>query len=1067
MSPALDRHVVTAVLVAHQGARWLPETLKALLTQTRPVQRLVVVDTGSTDRGPAVLTEVAGEDRLLRLPPDTGYGAAVAEALRHRAASLPLPGQEPGTPRTEWIWLLHDDSAPAPDALAMLLRAADADPDAAILGPKLRDWDDRRRLLEVGVTIDGAGRRGTGVEHLELDQGQHDGTRAVLAVSTAGMLVRREVYEKVGGLDPAFGLFRDDVDLCWRVQAAGHRVLVVSDAVVHHAEASARGLREIGAPIGSPRRRDRRNALYVLLANLPAGPALRALVRTLLGTVLRALYLAAAKRPDAARDEAAAFGDVLRDPRALLRARRLRAGGRRRVYHHIRRLQPRRVALRRLQERLAAVASREHRRHDESHEPASEGPGALRRLLTRPGAVTVLGLGAVTLAAERTLLAAGGRLGGGALLPPPGGASDLWERYVQAWHPVGLGSAEQAPPSLGVLAALSTLTLGKPWLAVSILLLGCVPLAGLTAYAAARALVVEPPPTGRRARRRDGGPRVPLFAVRVWIAVTYALLPVATGAVAGGRLGTAVVHVLLPLVVWCFARMYALPRSRPASRAQRRRAAWAAAALLAVCMAFVPLTWPLAVVGGVLAWAAFGTARTRRVDRRLVVALGVPPVLLLPWTVSLLVHPSRFLLETGLHLGADPAPTAVRLLTLNPGGPGTPPSWALGGVLLVAVLALPLRSRRLLVLLGWTLALAGLLAAIGVSAVTVTKGADRGAVWPGAALLPAAVGVLAAAVAAVLRAREAVAGRHLPYRVGGALVLLSALTAPVLTAGAWIAGGARDPIGKVPADTVPPFLAGPAGPRTLVLSRGGDGRVTYTVLRGAEPRLGDAETPAPEAVRRRMDALVAAFAAGHGDAAALTRMGVQYILVPRPAEDPTTGVVDATPGLSRTSRTDEFGVWRLQASSGRLLLLDRGAVTPLPAGPVTASVDVPPGTGARTLLLVEPADGGWRATLDGRELTGRRFDGWALAYDVPAEGGRLELRRGQGLRKAWILLQGAAVLVVVALALPGGQAGGMPVLPGRIPRPPRGRRARRVSGTPSEPAPHGGAAPPVAAGEPT
>ncbi|WP_119728683.1 glycosyltransferase family 2 protein [Thermomonospora amylolytica] len=1071
MSPALDRHVVTAVLVAHQGARWLPETLKALLTQTRPVQRLVAVDTGSTDRGPAVLTEVAGEGNLLRLPPGTGYGDAVAEALRHRAASLPVPDEEPGAPRTEWIWLLHDDSAPAPDALAMLLRAADADPDAAILGPKLRDWDDRRRLLELGVTIDGAGRRGTGVEHLELDQGQHDGTRAVLAVSTAGMLVRRETYEKVGGLDPAFGLFRDDVDLCWRVQAAGHRVLAVSDAVVHHAEASARGLREIGAPIGSPRRRDRRNALYVLLANLPTGPALRALARNLLGTALRTLYLLAVKRQDAARDEIAAFGDVLRAPRALLRARRSRAAGRRRVYHHIRRFQPRRVALRRLYEHIATAVSREGRHRDEPGD-TPKGPGPLRRLLAHPGAVAVLGLGAVTLAAERTLIAAGGRLGGGALLPPPGGASDLWERYAAGWHPVGLGSAEQAPPSLGVLAALSTLTLGKPWLAVSILLLGCVPLAGLTAYAAARALVAEPPPTGRRARRQDGRLRVPLPAVRIWIAVTYALLPVATGAVAGGRLGTAVVHVLLPLVVWCFARMYALPRSRPLPRKQRRRAAWGAALLLAVCMAFVPLVWPLAVFGGVLVWAAFGTGRTRRVDRGLVVALGVPPLLLLPWTLALLAHPSRFLLETGLHPGADPVPAAARLLALNPGGPGTPPPWALGGVLLIAVLALPLRSRRMLVLVGWTLALFGLLAAIGVSAVTVTKGADRGAVWPGVALLPAAAGILLAATAAVLRARETLAGKHLPYRAGGALVLLAALTAPVAAAGAWVAGGARDPIGEVPADTVPPFLAGPAGPRTLVLDRDEDGRVTYTVLRGAEPGLGDAETPTPEPVRRRMDALVAAFAAGHGDGAALTRMGVQYVLVPRPAEDPTTAVLDSAPGLSRTSRTDEFGVWRLQSSSGRLLLIDRGTVTPLAAGRVTASVDIPRGTGARTLLLAEPADDGWRATLDGRELTGRRFDGWALAYDVPAAGGRFELRRSERLRHVWVAVQGAAVLVVAALALPGAQAGGVLGVPGRTRRRPGGRRARRASGEPSGPAapdgpaPETDATPPVTAGEP-
>src|SRR5581483_10433630 len=113
-------------------------------------------------------------------------------------------------------------------------------------------------------------------------------------------------------------------------------------------------------------------------------------------------------------------------------------------------------------------------------------PGALRRWLRRPAVLLTLALTGVALVAGRHLLATGGRLDGGALVPPYGGASDLWLRYVSGWHPVGLGSAAGSPPYVGVLAALSTVLLGKPWLAVWALLLAGVPLAGLTAYAAVR-----------------------------------------------------------------------------------------------------------------------------------------------------------------------------------------------------------------------------------------------------------------------------------------------------------------------------------------------------------------------------------------------------------------------------------------------------------------------------------------------------------------------------------------------------------------------------------------------------
>ena len=57
MSPneTYSQHVVTAVIVAHDGAAWLPRVIQSLLDQTRPVQRVVAVDTGSRDRSGSVL----------------------------------------------------------------------------------------------------------------------------------------------------------------------------------------------------------------------------------------------------------------------------------------------------------------------------------------------------------------------------------------------------------------------------------------------------------------------------------------------------------------------------------------------------------------------------------------------------------------------------------------------------------------------------------------------------------------------------------------------------------------------------------------------------------------------------------------------------------------------------------------------------------------------------------------------------------------------------------------------------------------------------------------------------
>ncbi len=67
----------------------------------------------------------------------------------------------------------------------------------------------------------------------------------VLAVSTAGMLIKRSLFEELGGFDPSLELFRDDIDLGWRAHIAGYSVICVGEAILYHAEASSSERRSI------------------------------------------------------------------------------------------------------------------------------------------------------------------------------------------------------------------------------------------------------------------------------------------------------------------------------------------------------------------------------------------------------------------------------------------------------------------------------------------------------------------------------------------------------------------------------------------------------------------------------------------------------------------------------------------------------------------------------------------------------------------------------------------------------------------------------------------------------
>ena len=396
MSPTetYPQHVVTAVIVAHDGATWLPHVLDALLEQTRPVQRVVAVDTGSRDRSGAVLAAHLGQGVVFGMERTTGYGAAVARALLHRAATTRIQAR-PGAAadeQVEWIWLLHDDCEPAPDALEQLLRGAAETPNAAVLGPKVMDWSDRDVLLEAGLTIDTVGRRVTGIEPREVDQGQHDGDRDTLAVSSAGMLVRRDVWTQLHGFDPGMALFREDMDFCWRVHGAGYRVRVVTDAVVYHVQAITRRRRAVS--VGRRAQLlDRRNALLTLAGNLPLRPMLRSMVGNVTVSMLRALFFLVAKRVTAALDETAAVASVLGHPLRLRRVRRARARGRRAAYGRLRAdILPGR-SVRRIAEFVAAMSSSAQQDTRGSHH-ATDDPdgddflladtGLAQRVLTSP-----------------------------------------------------------------------------------------------------------------------------------------------------------------------------------------------------------------------------------------------------------------------------------------------------------------------------------------------------------------------------------------------------------------------------------------------------------------------------------------------------------------------------------------------------------------------------------------------------------------------------------------------------------------------------------------------------------
>src|SRR2546421_1882221 len=229
---------VLAIVVTHDGRRWLKSSLVALANQSYPLLDVLVVDDASPDwRADPPLRRLAKRHLRrrrwgwLRTPRPLGFGGAINWALARVRTDADL------------LMFLHDDARLGRDSLERMVDRLRADEEAAIVGPKVLAWDDPDRLEEVGMAADRFGYPHKGLEEGEIDLGQHDVAAEVFYVTSTCMLVRHAVFRSLRGWDSSMKAFAEDLDLCWRARLAGHAIRVEPAAKVQHAVALARGLR--------------------------------------------------------------------------------------------------------------------------------------------------------------------------------------------------------------------------------------------------------------------------------------------------------------------------------------------------------------------------------------------------------------------------------------------------------------------------------------------------------------------------------------------------------------------------------------------------------------------------------------------------------------------------------------------------------------------------------------------------------------------------------------------------------------------------------------------------------
>lgn len=261
----------SVVILNWNGAAMLRRYLPSVIENTQDKDtEIVVADNGSTDDSLAALEELNKSAvrpvRLILMDKNYGFAEGYNRALEQIDA--------------EYCVLLNSDVAVTPGWLGHLTGYLDAHPDVAAVQPKIRSWIPRFQPAEgtepeerfehagaAGGHMDYLGYpfcRGRILNEVEDDHGQYDTPQPVFWTSGACMCARTHIYKECGGLDADFFAHMEEIDLCWRMNCRGWKLVCVPDSVVYHLGGGA-------LPYESPRKLflNFRNSLLMLYKNLP------------------------------------------------------------------------------------------------------------------------------------------------------------------------------------------------------------------------------------------------------------------------------------------------------------------------------------------------------------------------------------------------------------------------------------------------------------------------------------------------------------------------------------------------------------------------------------------------------------------------------------------------------------------------------------------------------------------------------------------------------------------------------------------------------------------------------
>ncbi len=218
--------LVAIVILNYNGRNYLEKFLPSVISGGYDNKKIIVADNASADDSIVLVTHHFPDVEIILLERNYGFAEGYNQALQKIQA--------------DYYVLLNSDVEVTKKWIEPIISLMENDKNIAACQPKMLSYHKKESFEYAGAAggwIDYLGylfARGRIFEKIEIDKKQYDDIQPVFWASGAAMFVRANVYHQLTGFDTFFFAHQEEVDLCWRMQLAGYKVMYCSSSVVYH-----------------------------------------------------------------------------------------------------------------------------------------------------------------------------------------------------------------------------------------------------------------------------------------------------------------------------------------------------------------------------------------------------------------------------------------------------------------------------------------------------------------------------------------------------------------------------------------------------------------------------------------------------------------------------------------------------------------------------------------------------------------------------------------------------------------------------------------------------------------